>query len=198
MRETCCCAFPRRRAFFSGQYRPARSHLAQETWMKSKGHVRTVDAPLPITLFRGQPYTNGSPGSAGATHDGVGPLHRDPRSKLTPLARLDDRDDGLVDRGRDAVPLAQARDRTVDGLDLAATAAIVVKEHGRPRVRDLAAELPDVLDRIADSEPHVGRPGDRDGLPGAALGHAPGVRIDHDLTNGQPCGAARARECHVH
>src|SRR4051812_21784795 len=198
MRETRCCAFPRCRAFFSGPYRPARSHLAQETWMKSRGHVRTVDAPLPIALFRGQPSANGSPGSAGATHDGVGPLHRDPRSKLTPLARRDDRDDGLVDRGRDAVPLAEARDRAVDGLDLAATAGIVIEEHRGPRVRDLAAERPDVLDRIADIEPHVGRPGDRDGLPGAALGHAPGARIGHDLTDGQPRGAARAREGHVH
>src|SRR4051794_39085459 len=69
----------------------------------------------------------------------------------TALARLDDRDDGLVDRGRDAVPLAQARDRTVDGLDLAATAGIVVEEHGRPRVRDLAVELPDFPSDITNA-----------------------------------------------
>ena len=51
MRETGYRAFPCRRAFFSGPYRPARSHLAQETWMESRSHVRIVDAPLPIALF---------------------------------------------------------------------------------------------------------------------------------------------------
>jgi hypothetical protein len=50
MREIGYCTFPRRWTFFSGPYRSARSHFAQEMWMKSKGHVRTVNAPLFITV----------------------------------------------------------------------------------------------------------------------------------------------------
>ena len=67
------------------------------------------------------------------------------------LARFDDPDHGLVDRSGHTTLFAQARDRTVNGINLTAASGVVVEQHRGTRVRDLAAELLDMLDRVPTS-----------------------------------------------
>ena len=114
------------------------------------------------------------------------------------FARPDDADDRLVDRGCYAQRLAEPRDRAVDGIHLASAAGIVVQQHRRPRVGNLAAEFADVLDRIADIQPDVGGLRHRDRFFRAGPRDAPGVGVCEDFANRQPCGAGRPGEGDVH
>ena len=79
-------------------------------------------------------------------------LRRSRLQNKRPLASLDDADHCIVDRRRHAERLAEPRDRSVDGVDLAAPAGVVIQQHRGPRAGNLAAELADVLDGIADND----------------------------------------------
>src|SRR6478672_5799199 len=101
------------------------------------------------------------------------------------LARFDDPDHGLVDRSGHTTLFAQARDRTVNGINLTAASGVVVEQHRGTCVRDLAAELLDVLDRVADFHLHADRVRNRDGFLGAAKcdGHALGSAITSPMVS---------------
>src|SRR5208283_3651594 len=108
------------------------------------------------------------------------------------LTRLDDSDNRLVYGGRHTVLLAKTRYRDDDGVDLASATGVVVEQHRGTRVRDLAAERLDVLDRVADIHLPADCRSDGNGFLGAAEGDTPGIGIGHHFTDGQSrraCGA---------
>src|SRR4051812_38144905 len=97
------------------------------------------------------------------------------------LAGLDDADHRIVHRRRHTERLAEPRDRSVDSIDLAAPAGVVVEQHRWPRAGNLAAEFSDVLDRITHIQLHARRLGDGDGFLGAAPRDGPGIVILEDF-----------------